>query len=99
MPDRVPCTQCQSMILPQTARIHGGWCAACARRNREKAACNPFKALLLCLADVVRMPFVLLFHGVRVLVRRWRFPHDQKALLQTIKQAHPEPGIARSYLA
>lgn len=99
MPDRVPCTQCQSMILPQTARIHGGWCAACARRSREKAARKPAKELFLYLLDLICLPFALVFHGMRVLVRRWRFPHDRKALLQTIAQVYPEPHVARSYLA
>lgn len=86
------------MILPQTAAAYGGWCAVCERRSREKVTRNIPKELLRDLMVGIRLPLEAVFLCVRWIVRKWRFPHDQKKLLLAIAEVYPEPRVARSYL-
>jgi hypothetical protein len=45
------------------------------------------------------LPFALLWFESRSAWRRWRFPYDRAALLAAITAVHPDPYVARRYLA
>lgn len=64
MPEKIPCTTCGAMIVPDTARKNGGRCMPCLRGTRERIeqakadrlkerACDPQRELWTQLVDRV----------------------------------------------
>lgn len=97
MSERVLCRKCECMILPQTAAVYDGRCGPCFRHSRQ----TPVRDSILFTAHyfslLLSFPFYACFVGIRGLVRRWRFPHDRKKMLRTIRKHYPDRNIARTY--